>query len=179
MISLRLYTYSFVLFALVCQMTISGPAYALGFKTSLTQQRQDFVAAKEALGKGRMKTFNKLSKRVEDYPLYGYLRYDYFRKRLHRTPNDEIRAFISEYSDSPIGVRLQSKWLFDLARRKRWKTFLAEYENKLRDNIPRFKNTPTPATIMMGPQTLAHIVIMAFIIIGNILYFRSRKRGEQ
>ncbi len=131
MISLRLYAYSFVLFALVCQMTISGPAYALGFKTGLTQQRQDFVAAKEALGKGRVKTFNKLSKRVDGYPLYGYLRYDYLRKRLHRTSKDEIRVFISEYSDSPISVRLQSKWLFDLARRKRWETFLDEYENKL------------------------------------------------
>lgn len=52
----------------------------------------------------------------------------------------------------------------------------AEYENKMRDNKQEFKDMPTPATTMMGPQTLAHIVVMAFIIIGNILYFRSRKR---
>jgi len=29
---------------------------------------------------------------------------------------------------------------------------------------------------MMGPQTLAHIVIMAFIIIGNVLFFLGRKK---
>ena len=131
MISLRLYTYSFMLFALVCLMTISGPVYALDFHTGLTQQREDFISAKEALEKGRMKTFNKLSKKVEGYPLYGYLRYDYLKNRLRRVSSDEIRAFISEYSESPISTRLQSRWLFDLARRKRWETFLEEYENKL------------------------------------------------
>ena len=55
----------------------------------------------------------------------------------------------------------------------------AEYENRLRDSDPRFADMPTPATVMMGPQTLAHIVVMSFIIIGNILYFRSRKKGEK
>jgi hypothetical protein len=29
---------------------------------------------------------------------------------------------------------------------------------------------------MMGPQTMAHIVIIAFIIIGNIAYFMARRR---
>ena len=55
----------------------------------------------------------------------------------------------------------------------------AEYENTLRDNYPRFKDSDTPAIVMMGPQTLAHVVIMAFIIIGNILYFRNRKKEQQ
>ena len=54
----------------------------------------------------------------------------------------------------------------------------AEYENTLKDNYPEFENSATPAILMMGPQTLAHIVIMAFIIIGNILYFREKKRGK-
>ncbi len=54
----------------------------------------------------------------------------------------------------------------------------AEYENKMRDEHEQFKDMPTPATTMMGPQTLAHIVVMAFIIIGNILYFRNKRREE-
>ena len=36
----------------------------------------------------------------------------------------------------------------------------------------------TPGLRMMGPQTLAHIVIMAFIVIGNIAFFRGR-RGKK
>lgn len=54
----------------------------------------------------------------------------------------------------------------------------AEYENTLRDNYPEFKKMSTPATVMMGPQTLAHMVIMAFIIIGNTLYFLTRRKEK-
>ena len=52
----------------------------------------------------------------------------------------------------------------------------AEYESLLKSNYARFENVNTPALRMMGPQTLAHIVILAFIVIGNISYFRSRRR---
>ena len=54
----------------------------------------------------------------------------------------------------------------------------ADYEYTLKKTHPRFKDTPTPGLVMMGPQTLAHVVIMAFIVIGNVAYFRRRKRGE-
>jgi len=52
----------------------------------------------------------------------------------------------------------------------------AEYESELKSRYPRFEEQETPALRMMGPQTLAHIVVMAFIVIGNITYFRSRRR---
>ena len=55
----------------------------------------------------------------------------------------------------------------------------AEYENTLKDNYPQFENMSTPAIIMMGPQTLAHLVIMCFIIIGNVLFFLNRKRERE
>ncbi|MEZ5358622.1 MAG: hypothetical protein R3F48_07285 [Candidatus Zixiibacteriota bacterium] len=54
----------------------------------------------------------------------------------------------------------------------------AEYESELIRTYPQFKAVETPALKMMGPQTLAHIVIIAFIIIGNITYFRSRRRAD-
>lgn len=54
----------------------------------------------------------------------------------------------------------------------------AEYESELKRQYPQFEDMPTPALRMMGPQTMAHIVIIAFIIIGNITYFRSRRRAE-
>ncbi|MFZ5980933.1 MAG: hypothetical protein ACOYVF_09920 [Candidatus Zixiibacteriota bacterium] len=53
----------------------------------------------------------------------------------------------------------------------------AEYEQELLVHYPQFADSPTPALKMMGPQTLAHIVIMSFIVIGNILFIRSRKQG--
>jgi len=55
----------------------------------------------------------------------------------------------------------------------------AEYESELMRVYPQYKNMATPGLKMMGPQTMAHVVIMAFIIIGNVLYFRhQRVRGK-
>jgi len=52
----------------------------------------------------------------------------------------------------------------------------AEYENYFRDNHPRYAGMTTPAMLMMGPQTVAHVVILAFIVIGNVLYFVTRRK---
>lgn len=54
----------------------------------------------------------------------------------------------------------------------------AEYESELRRQYPKFRDMPVPATEMMGPQTLAHMVIMAFIIIGNVLFVISRRKEK-
>jgi hypothetical protein len=55
----------------------------------------------------------------------------------------------------------------------------AEYESELARTHPRFDKVEKPGLKMMGPQTLAHIVIMAFIIIGNVAFFRTRKSTKQ
>jgi hypothetical protein len=54
----------------------------------------------------------------------------------------------------------------------------AEYESELKRNYPRFNDTAQPGIKMMGPQTMAHMVILAFIIIGNISYFAMKRRGR-
>ena len=53
----------------------------------------------------------------------------------------------------------------------------AEYEQHLSEVYPRFADIDRPAVRMMGPQTLAHVVVMIFIVIGNVIYFRGRKSG--
>jgi hypothetical protein len=55
----------------------------------------------------------------------------------------------------------------------------AEYEYELAKRYERFKNSPTPALLIMGPQTIAHVIIIAFIILGNVAFLRSRKKGGQ
>jgi hypothetical protein len=55
----------------------------------------------------------------------------------------------------------------------------AEYEQHLADVYPRFADTAKPAVKMMGPQTLAHVVVMIFIVIGNIIYFRGRREARK
>lgn len=52
----------------------------------------------------------------------------------------------------------------------------AEYESELIRRHPRFADVPHPGIDMMGPQAVAHIVIMIFIVIGNAAYFAGRRR---
>ncbi len=55
----------------------------------------------------------------------------------------------------------------------------AEYESELVRKYPHLAERGTPGLRMMGPQTLAHVVIMTFIVIGNISYFIGRRRGRK
>jgi hypothetical protein len=47
----------------------------------------------------------------------------------------------------------------------------AEYEAALVSKYPQYESSSKQAIRLMGPQTVAHLVIIAFIIIGNIAYF--------
>jgi len=52
----------------------------------------------------------------------------------------------------------------------------AEYEAALVGKYPEYTAVSKQAIRFMGPQTVAHIVIILFIIIGNIAYFSSERR---
>lgn len=51
----------------------------------------------------------------------------------------------------------------------------AEYEAALVRVYPQFKETSTMATKRMGPQNVAHWVIITFIVIGNIAFFLKQR----
>jgi hypothetical protein len=52
----------------------------------------------------------------------------------------------------------------------------AEYESEMLRVYPDFAELPHGGLEMMGPQAVAHIVIMLFIVIGNITFFIDRRR---
>lgn len=51
----------------------------------------------------------------------------------------------------------------------------AEYEALLTQKYPRFTERAQTALIRMFPQTVAHMVIIAFVLIGNISFFVLRR----
>ena len=56
----------------------------------------------------------------------------------------------------------------------------AEYESHIRNEYPgQFRQYPTPGMNMMVAQMVAHIVIMLFIVFGNIMYFLYRGRQRK
>jgi hypothetical protein len=55
----------------------------------------------------------------------------------------------------------------------------AEYESELRKTYPQFHDVDAPGLRMMGPQTLAHMVIMAFIVLGNVSFIVQKRRDRR
>lgn len=55
----------------------------------------------------------------------------------------------------------------------------AEYERLVTEHYPRFNLAAQSALIRMFPQTVAHLVIIAFVILGNASYFAQRRRGKR
>lgn len=54
----------------------------------------------------------------------------------------------------------------------------SEYEKMLRATYPKYRSVRASAIEIMGPQTIAHVLIMLFIIFANISYFRTRNKAE-
>jgi len=55
----------------------------------------------------------------------------------------------------------------------------AEYEAALMVKYPKYKTMSRVASEKMGPQVSAHLVIAAFIILGNVTYLVERRRQKK
>jgi hypothetical protein len=59
----------------------------------------------------------------------------------------------------------------------------SEYEQALADGHPELGEFPRPAAAGMGPQTVAHTLILLFLLLGNLdliaRWWRRRRRKEQ
>ena len=55
----------------------------------------------------------------------------------------------------------------------------AEYESALVAAYPKYEQSSRVASTSMGPQVTAHLVIVAFIIVGNITFLVERRRQRK
>lgn len=55
----------------------------------------------------------------------------------------------------------------------------AEYEASLVIKYPQYEETSTGAVKLMGPQTIAHFVIIFFVLVGNIAFFLQKRREKR
>ena len=91
------------------------------------EQRKQYKAAKKSLRAGHIKSFNKKTEALKDYPLYPYLRYDYLSRRLWKVKNAEIIDFLEEYGDVPVANDLRVAWLKMLVKRGHWLSYAENY----------------------------------------------------
>lgn len=114
------------------------PMADIDFKSAIPNdpyedERKLYKQAISYLEKGNLKQFKKLRDKLKHYPLHPHLRYKELRKYLSKAKPKEVREFIAAHQDSPTSDWLLSAWLTELAKQKRWQTFLAFYEPSSND----------------------------------------------
>ena len=93
----------------------------------LVNQRYQFQEAEKALKQGRLSRYRRLEKQLRDYPLHPYLEYADLKRRLTKAQPAEVKSFLHENADSPLAVRLHSRWLRTLARQGRWQLLVDNF----------------------------------------------------
>ncbi len=99
-------------------------------KTSIEQQRQLFHEASSALELNQITRFNRLLKRLADYPATPYLEYDAFRRSASRVKPLQAEKFFQRYAEFPFVYHARAKWLKVLARRGDWKNYLTFFDDR-------------------------------------------------
>lgn len=84
-----------------------------------------FLQAEVALRKRNDAAYFQLADQLKEYPLYPYLQYQWLRKNLKR--ERQVKHFLQEYESSRYARLLKRKWLYHLAKKKQWQTFLEYY----------------------------------------------------
>ncbi|GAB6041811.1 transglycosylase SLT domain-containing protein [Endothiovibrio diazotrophicus] len=121
------YIPSLLLAALIATLTALPAPAAVAGTPSLQAQRQAFLDARRAVKRGQMKRFHQLSRGLEGYLLYPYLRYEELRRNLAAAKTKEIAAFLEAHDGEAVAILLRRHWLDHLAKSKRWKAYLAFY----------------------------------------------------
>ncbi len=55
----------------------------------------------------------------------------------------------------------------------------AEYEASLVEKYPEYRDVSLTAVRLMGPQTVAHLVIIFFVVVGNVAFFIKSRRDKR
>ena len=87
--------------------------------------RQLFLQAEDALSRRDEKSYFQLAEQLKEYPLYPYLRYQWLKK--HLSQEQQVKTFLQEHESSRYARILKRKWLYHLAKKNQWQTFLEFY----------------------------------------------------
>lgn len=87
--------------------------------------RQLFLQAEVAVKNDDNVNYFLLADQLKDYPLYPYLQYQWLTK--HLAAESEVKQFLEQQSSSRYAGKLKHKWLYHLAKKAQWQTFLQFY----------------------------------------------------
>lgn len=113
-------TFSTSAFSAPTQAANSSQASAATY----TQQRALYRQALAARKANRIEEFKSLTRRLQDYPLYPYLKLQEYALHLGPVSFDEVKRFAEKYKSSPAGLRMSHAWLRAQAAEGDWPMIL-------------------------------------------------------
>jgi soluble lytic murein transglycosylase len=87
--------------------------------------RELFLKAEDALDNGHEAKYFQLADKLKDYPLYPYLEFKWLKENLDQ--DSKVKAFLEQHASSRYAYILKLKWLYHLAEKRQWSTFLTFY----------------------------------------------------
>lgn len=96
---------------------------------TLQQQREAFQRAWQALGRSDWKTADAEAAQLAGYALLPYLRGEQMRQRPDAFANDEIRDYLTRYSDWSFAGSLRTSWLRWLGRSGQYDVLISEADD--------------------------------------------------
>jgi soluble lytic murein transglycosylase len=110
----------FLLFLLLPAAPNAQPAPA-----DLSAQRPLILGGFQLAEQGRLNAAD--ARRLASHPLHGWVEATLWRKRIATATPAEVRAVLTRHDGQPAADWLREAWLVELARRKEWTTFRADY----------------------------------------------------
>lgn len=102
----------------------SKPSDNIDSSRQLASQRALFLRAEKAIKLGRYTQYRKLEQQLRDYPLYPYLRFIELERKLEKSPQPDIQAFIQTYHRTPLANKLYYRWINSLAKHSQNETLV-------------------------------------------------------
>ena len=110
-------------------MVLFTPLLPAGDSGDLSNAREQFLAARQALVQDDFENFARLQASLQDYPLYPYLVFWQMERSLDSRTTASILSFVDEYKDTPLAWRMRVAWLRHLAANGRWEEYLSFYRS--------------------------------------------------
>ncbi len=97
-------------------------------EASRFEQRQLYKKLIGYIKSNQRTKFNAAKDQLAGYPLYPYLDYTDKIHHISRQTPESINKFVTQYRDTPLAEQLTQNWLYSLARRGDWQTFVDHYD---------------------------------------------------
>ena len=104
-------------------------------------QREQYSQAKSQLQRFNFTAYKNLRQSLADYPLAGHLDYLYHRQYLTRLTYQQLQDFNSTHNNPLLGNKLKRAWLQQLAKQKKWPSFIRHFDETLANSNMQCQHT--------------------------------------